>query len=295
MSVENDYLQYYGEQFLRHLERMDYSGETIKGYKKDLEFFQGFIFKRFGKAEVQVDEIIKDDLLAFMDLGRQMGHAPNTIARRLSTIKSFYKFLVNELDYPVDLAARIKLPKTFVPLRDILTESEIQRLLKYVAKKDPMLHLLYSILYYTGSRLTPVRTLERDHILLDQQIIYFPRVKGGRDLYLPIHDKLMMLLIEYFRESWSDEGGLLFPSRKIPTQPVSAADVRQKLKRYAQSAGIKKHITPHGIRHATATHLTIKKVDQRVIASILGHSDLRSTMRYQHLAIEHLREPLNYL
>lgn len=295
MKKENYELFYCQERFFQHLERMEYSGETRRGYEKDLQFFGRFITNRKGYAKVQVRDISKEDLLEFMDLSKEMGHVPNTIARRLSSIKSFYKFLVNELDYPVDLAARIKLPKVYIPLRDILTETEIQILLEYVETVDPGYHLLYSILYYTGSRLTAVRTLERNNVMLDQRIFYFPRVKGGKDLYLPIHDRLMELLVDYFQNPSSQNNEFVFPSRKFPTQPVSAADVRLKLKKYAKAANIDKHITPHSIRHSTATHLTIKKVDQRTIASILGHSDLRSTMRYQHLAIEHLREPINAL
>lgn len=283
------------QQFLRHLERMEYSGETRKGYEKDLQFFNRFITEQKGKEEIFLNEVLKDDLLAFMDLGRKMGHTTNTIARRVSTIKSFYKFLVNELDYTIDVAARIRLPKAYIPLRNVLTESEIQMLLDYVATVDPKYHLLYSILYYTGSRLTAVRTLERKNVLLDRRMIYFPKVKGGKDLYLPIHDKLMNIFVKYFQSAASERKQYLFYSKKFPNQPVSATDVRLKLRKYAIAVKIDKNITPHSIRHATATHLTIKKVDQRTIASILGHTDLRSTIRYQHLAIEHLREPINVL
>lgn len=281
--------------FLEHLERMEYSSETKSGYEKDLEFFSRYMIKRRGNEEILVQQISKEDILGFMDLGKQMGHAPNTIGRRVSTIKSFYKYLVYELDYPIDLAARIKLPKKYIPLRDILSESEVQRLLDYTARVDRMYHLLYAILYYTGSRLTPVRTLERRNVLLEQGILYFPMVKGGKDLYLPIHNKLMELFEIYFHDQKRGNGKYVFPSPKFPTQPISAADIRLKLKKHSRGADIEKHVIPHSIRHSTATHLTIKKVDQRTIASILGHSDLRSTMRYQHLAIEHLREPINVL
>lgn len=126
-------------------------------------------------------------------------------------------------------------------------------------------------------------------------MLYFPKVKGGKDLYLPLHHKLVELYTIYLKEHYFDESPYVFPSKRIKSQPVSASDVRMKLSRMIREAGISKKITPHGIRHSTATHLTIKKVDQRSIASILGHSDLRSTIRYQHLSIEHLREPLNVL
>lgn len=283
------------ESFFAHLERMGYSLDTQTAYEKDLLFFERFIVSRKEERDFLIDHISKEDLLMFIDYGREMLHKPNTIARRLSTIKSFYKFLVNELDFPIDLAARVKLPKVYVPLIDILTEREIRELLHESEKLDPFYHLLFSMIYYTGSRLTPVRTLEKKNVSLTERVLYFPRVKGGRDLYLPIHHKLVNLLEVHFQKPFIQENCYVFPSKKFPSQPISAADVRLKLARVIKAAQINKRVTPHTLRHCTATHLTIKHIDQRTIASILGHTDLRSTARYQHLSIEHLRDPLNHL
>ncbi|MEK4406198.1 hypothetical protein MKZ26_17730 [Sporosarcina sp. FSL K6-6792] len=81
-------------------------------------------------------------------------------------MKSFYKFLVYELDYPVDVAARIRILKVYTPLKAILTEDEVMRLLCSGQQLD--------------SRLSPVRTLERSHVRLADRVIYFPKVKGGQ-------------------------------------------------------------------------------------------------------------------
>lgn len=269
---------------------MEFSGETVKGYQKDLEFFQRYMKNNKGLDDFSIDRIEKGDLVAFMDYGRRLGHKTNTIARRVATLKSFYKFLVIEKDYSIDLAARIKLPKTYVPLRGILTETEVARLLDCAQDIGEFYFLLFSTLYYTGSRLTPVRTLKWENVHLDEKIFYFPRVKGGKDLYVPMHDKLIREYVQYKQECPCTT--YVFPSPKFVTQPISAADVRSKLKKAAILAHIQKKITPHTLRHTTATHLTLKKVDQRTIAAILGHADLRSTMRYQHLSVEHLRGPL---
>lgn len=92
-----------------------------------------------------------------------------------------------------------------------------------------------------------------------------------------------------------DVNGFVFPSRKVPNQPLSASDIRNKLRLAANHAGLDSAITPHTLRHCTATHLTINNVPQHKIASILGHADLRSTMRYQHLTVDHLRDSVNVL
>src|SRR5699024_5526103 len=106
-----------------------------------------------------------------------------------------------------------------------------------------------------------------------------PKVKGGKDLYLPIHDDLLALFESYFLTYLPAKCKYVFPSPRRAKQPISAASVRNKLRVAVVKAGINAHITPHTLRHCTATHLTIKNVEQRTIASILGHSDLRSTMR----------------
>jgi site-specific recombinase XerD len=141
------------EKFFLHLDRMCYSVETYKGYEKDLQFFQRFMSKRKQQLDFQMEDILKEDLLMFMDYGREMGHKPNTIARRMSTLKSFYKFIVNELDYPVDVAARIHLPKAYIPLLDILTEQEMKLLLAFATKLTSTFkcYLLYRIKAYTCS------------------------------------------------------------------------------------------------------------------------------------------------
>ena len=143
--------------FLEHLERQCYSSETSSGYGKDLACFRRFM----GNDDFPLDVIGKENLLKFMDDGRARGNKTSTIGRRLSTMKSFYKFLVYELDYPVDVAARIRIPKVYTPLKNVLTEDEVGQLLCSAQLLGSRYHLLFSILYYTGSRLSPVRLLER--------------------------------------------------------------------------------------------------------------------------------------
>lgn len=283
------------ELFMEHLERNCYSTETADGYSKDLEYFRQFVSQRTANEQFLMTMIQKDDLIAFMDDGRTRGNKPSTVGRRLSTLKSFYKFLVYELDFPFDVAARIRVPKAYIPLKGILSEGEVKRLLSAAEAMHPYYHLLFSILYYTGSRLTPVRTLEKRHVQMEKRIIYFPKVKGGKDQYLPLHNRLRDLFDQYFTDQLPPGSRYVFPSPKCPDQPISASHIRNKLRIAATLAGIDTPISPHTLRHCTATHLTIQNVPQHTIASILGHTDLRSTMRYQHLAVDYLREALEGL
>ncbi|WP_153720902.1 tyrosine-type recombinase/integrase [Sporosarcina cascadiensis] len=281
--------------FLLHLQRQGYSNETIDGYGKDLERFCIFMGEQKKNHDFQMDEITKADVLNFMDEGRRRGNKPSTVSRRLATLKSFYKYLYYECDYPHDIAARIKMPKVYTPLPTIPSEEEVRKLLQASKQLGANYHLIFSLLYYTGSRLTPIRILEKAHVHLDEKVIYLPKVKGGKDLYLPLHDQLKEIIISYYTEHLPANSHYIFPSSRYTNQPLSPSDIRSKLRKAAELANLHIPITPHTLRHCTATHLTLRNVPQITIASILGHADLRSTMRYQHLAVDHLRDSVNLL
>ena len=281
--------------FLKHLEQQHYSSETSSGYKKDLECFRRFMAKKMGEQDFPLDIVRKEELLAFMDDGRARGNSTSTIGRRISTMKSFYKFLFYELDFPEDVASRIRVPKEHVPLGNILTEGEVKRLLSAAQLLRPEYALLFSVLYYTGSHLTPVRLIERSHVNLEEGVIYFPEIKGGKELYLPLHEQLKEQFEHYFSIYLTDENPYVFPSKRCPNQPLSASDVRNKLRAAASHAGLNYSITPQTLRRCRAMHLTNRNVPQQAIASILGHSDLRSTMKYQRQVPGDLRGLLNML
>ncbi|MFC5589094.1 tyrosine-type recombinase/integrase [Sporosarcina soli] len=126
----------------------------------------------------------------------------------------------------------------------------------------PCYHLLFSMLYYIGLRLTPVRVLERNYINLAEGLIYFPKVKGGKDLYLPLYVALQAPIEQYLSEHLTRESRYVFLSNRCPDQPLSPSDIRNKLRLAAYSAGLDTSITPHTPRHCKATHLTIHNVPQ---------------------------------
>jgi site-specific recombinase XerD len=281
------------QKFIRHLKRNDYSPETIVGYEKDLLKFGKFLLAMYDDS-ILVEEIGKDDLQDYLECLREEYYSQNTIARNISTLKSFYNYLVSELNFKDNPAAKIKTPQPYTPLPEILTVNEIEYFLSVTEKYSKVLFVLLSCIYYTGSRLTPIRLLLKRNVYLDEERIYFPRIKGGRDLHLPIHPKLQDILEEYFFQHRS-ESDFVFPSNRFKNKPMSAADIRVNIKKMQKRAGISKRITPHIIRHCTATHLTVLGVDQRYISAILGHVDLRSTARYQHLNVNNLRDSINKL
>lgn len=279
---------------MRYLRRLNYSPETISAYTKDLKRFKAYLVAEYG-GNILTSQIQREDILDYLQMLQDEGLKPNSLARNLSTLKSFFKFLVHELNFPNDVATRIKHAKFHTPLPIILDEEEMERLLDIAKTYSPFYFALFSLLYYTGSRLTPVRTIMREHIDLRNRKIYFEKVKNGRDLYLPLGDDIFDILNQFMLDTKHLQYKYLFNSPKLMNNPISAADVRVNLKKICALADINKRVTPHTIRHCTATHLTLKGVGQKYISEILGHTDLRSTARYQQLNVEDLRASINEL
>lgn len=287
-------LQKYIDRFLAYLKRLNRSPETIKGYRKDLYQFSDFLSKAYS-GNILTEEIEKEDIIKFWSFQEDKGLKLTSICRYLSTLKSFYKFLVKEMNFKVDVAAFITLPQVFVPLPDVLDFDEMQNLLKTAKRFSEFDHALICCLYYTGSRLTPIRTLTKENVKLKNKEIYFPIVKRGKDLHLPLHDKLCEVLEQHLFDIRDTGSSYVFPSRKFINKPISPSQIRLNLKKIAKLAGIDRNVTPHFVRHCTATHLTILGIDQKMLADILGQSDVRSAARYQHLNVNNLRPSIDKL
>jgi site-specific recombinase XerD len=283
----------YVQKFIRHLERLEYSKETITGYSKDLSKFKKFLFDSY-QGSILTEQIQKEDVLDYLHMLKSLGLKPNSVSRNLSTLKSFYKFLVYEMNFKVDVGARVKQPKIYTPLPEILDPHEVASLLAAAEEYSTFYFVFFSLIYFTGSRLTPIRILRKDHVDLVNKKIYLEKTKNGQDLHLPLLTNMCSLLNTFLLET-NNNSVYVFASPKKINQPISPADVRVSLKKISRIAGIKKRVTPHLLRHCTATHLTLNGVDQKFIASILGHVDLRSTSRYQQLNVENLRPALNKL
>lgn len=283
-------LQVYSEMFIRYLKRNNYSRETIIGYSKDLMRFGQFL-EGIYKGQILLEEVGKNDILDYMDfLKESEGFKVNSILRHLSTLKSFYKFLVQEQDFCENPAMKIQTPKNYTPLPEILDIDEVKCLLEEAKNISIFYYTMFSFIYYTGTRITAARTLKKRNVSIKNQRVYFECIKGGRDLHLPLHPRLTLILENYLEQCKGNGSPYVFQSPKVTNTPISASDVRINLRKAANSAGIKKRVTPHILRHSVATHLTVLGVGQAFIAAILGHVDLRSTIRYQHLCVENLRE-----
>ena len=267
------------------------SRNTLESYGRDLRFFAAWLETQ-GRGLLLAD---RSDLLNYLNHRSSIGVASRSVARGLSAIRSFYKYLLRENRIVEDPTLRIDNPKLGRKLPDTLSESEVNALLaapntaSAVGYRDrTMLELLYA----TGLRVTELVTLEMNDLNLRQGVL---RVmgKGGKERLVPMGDEAMAWVEGFVRDHRSslmrrsESEAVLFPSNR--GREMTRQAFWYLIKRHAAEAGIRHSLSPHSLRHAFATHLVNHGADLRVVQLLLGHSDLSTTQIYTHVAKQRMQ------
>ena len=233
-------------------------------------------------------------LLEFLADRHQQGVGARSVARQLSAVKSFYRWLKREGRIEEDPALLIERPKTGRPLPKTLTEADVEALLAAPDVSTPLGlrdRAMLELIYATGLRVTELVTLTQSQINPRQGLV---RVigKGDKERLVPLGEEALHWLARYLREArpllLGDNQKLLFPSRRGTC--MTRQTFWHRIKQMAMVAGVEKKLSPHTLRHAFATHLLNHGADLRVVQLLLGHSDLSTTQIYTHVAQQRLQD-----
>ncbi|HFD79931.1 MAG TPA: site-specific tyrosine recombinase XerD [Gammaproteobacteria bacterium] len=267
------------------------SDNTLAAYRRDLWALGAWLTER----GTSLERARSEDLLAFLASRYRDGTALRSNARLLSSLRRFYRYLLREGRRSDDPTTHIESPKMDRPLPHTLSEAEVEALLaapdvaSAVGLRDrAMLELLYA----SGLRVSELVSLDADRLNTGQGVV---RVlgKGNKERLVPVGEEALGWLARYLREGRAPllKGGhseRLFISRK--GTGITRQAFWYRIRRYAVTAGIRGHLSPHTLRHAFATHLVNHGADLRVVQMLLGHSDLSTTQIYTHVARERLRQ-----
>ncbi|MGC8121281.1 site-specific tyrosine recombinase XerD [Marinobacter sp. VGCF2001] len=237
----------------------------------------------------------RDDLLAWMSSGLVDGLKASTAARRLSGIRRFYRFLLREGVIAEDPTLRIDSPRLPRRLPDTLTEADVESLL---SEPDPQVAIelrdraMLEILYGCGLRVSELTGLAVDQVNLRQGVVRI-HGKGGKERLVPLGEEAIDWLLQYMRQARGEllrakSSDALFPGNRGTAMTRQAFWYR--IRHYAARCGITRHLSPHTLRHAFATHLLNHGADLRVVQMLLGHSDLSTTQIYTHVARQRLQD-----
>ena len=266
-----------------------YSPHTVSGYCRDLARFSNFSRDR------KVDSLKTGDIREFLIFLREQGLSRASIARCLSSIKSFFKYLCLDKQLENNPAEILNTPKSYRNLPNVLSSEDIDNLLNCPDKMS-LLGLrdkaMLEILYATGLRVSELVNLKVGELDLEVGCIR-TMGKGSKERIIPIGSMAKKAVNEYILKS---RPVLLKGqnAKEIFITKRGACMTRQGfwklLKKYASRANIRGSVSPHILRHAFATHLLERGADLRSVQQMLGHSDISTTQIYTHILRERLLE-----
>ena len=283
--------------FLSHLKyEKNYSPHTIKHYSRDLAEFIDYLAA--GKSEriirlEQIDHITVRDFLSHL---HQRGNQKSSIARKLSALRSFFRYLHREGKIQKNPAKLVNTPRLPQKTPRFLSFGQVDTLLQLPdtdSARGIRDRAMMELLYASGLRVSELVQLNFEDLSLDQRLIKV-RGKGKKERLVPFGEKAYESLKSYLPVRGSllqhrgnlEELSALFLN--LRGGRLTARSFQRNLDQYVQKGALLLDVHPHLLRHSFATHLLNNGADLRSIQELLGHESLSSTQKYTHLSIEQL-------
>lgn len=314
------------QQFLNHLKfEKRFSEHTAKCYGADLSQFCEFLTGAFNSNSLaveqtsltqqhtgaatavavetmpKVDQLLlatqTSDVRVYLAFLNERQYSKATIARKLATLRSFYKFLVKTNRLSSNPVTAVRTPKQDKRLPRFLEYEEVKRLLEtppmdtWLGARD---RAILETLYSTGVRVSELVALNMDDIDFLGEVIHV-RGKGKKERISPISSSVLQIIQHYmeFRNKRAQSNSnfdlkVLFVNKH--GRRLSTRSVRRKMDKYLKIAGLDPAISPHTLRHSFATHMLNNGADLRSVQELLGHQSLSTTQIYTHLTTRKLKE-----
>ncbi|ERF49824.1 MULTISPECIES: site-specific tyrosine recombinase XerD [Staphylococcus] len=271
------------------------SSNTIGAYRRDLNKYITYLQDH---KITHIDFVDRQTLQQCLGFLHDEGASTKSLARFISTVRSFHQFALREKYAAKDPTVLIETPKYDRKLPDVLAVDEILRLLdapdlsKNNGYRD---RTILELLYATGMRVTELIDLEVENVNL---IMGFVKVfgKGGKERIVPLGDTVIDYLSTYLETVRpqllkTTVTNALFLN--LHGKPLSRQGIWKMIKQNGIKANINKTLTPHTMRHSFATHLLENGADLRAVQEMLGHSDISTTQLYTHVSKSQIRKMYN--
>ena len=272
-----------------------FSEHTLRAYHKDLLQFDNFLKAEKRSSLESINHLL---LRRFLAVLRSKNYSKRTIARKLASIRSFFKFLIREGELVANPFEMLRTPKQDKKLPQFLSITEVDVLLKTPDSSSVMGlrdMAIMETLYSTGIRVSELVGLDEGHIDFTSGMIKV-QGKGKKERLVPIGSHAINAINEYInskpRSKKKEEKSM---SRSEPLflnkygDRLTARSVARSLDKYLKASGINLLTSPHTFRHSFATHLLDKGADLRSVQEMLGHSSLSTTQVYTHITTERLK------
>ena len=266
-----------------------HSPNTVEGYRRDISRF--IAFQPAESLKSITASHIRDFLLSL----HQKGLSSRSIARSLSSLKSFFKYLVGENWIEENPVETLETPKTWRKLPGTLSLNDVESLLNQPDTGIPLGlrdKAMLEVLYATGVRVSELISLELNDLNLEVGYIR-SFGKGGKERVIPLGEvaqSWLKIYLDQGRPRLAKNRNLSALFISLRKKPMTRQAFWKLLKQYALKANISVPVSPHTLRHAFATHLLERGADLRSVQQMLGHSDISTTQIYTHVVQERMRE-----
>lgn len=283
-NLINDFIDYI--RFERRL-----SKNTIVSYQRDLEKYRFFLNRNKIKEILNVSN---DQILYFLEFLYKTQNS-SSVSRILSTLRTFYKYLVRDGKIQKNPFSSIKNPKLPKKILEILDEQEVKKFLEsipsssYLELRDKA---MFELLYACGMRVSEIVDLKLSDIDFDEGLLRFIG-KGNKERITPIGDTAKDCLGKYIRAARYNlererKSENVFLNRN--GQKLTRQGFWKILKKYAGKVNTSKNLYPHLFRHSYATHMLERGADLRIVQELLGHSSISTTEIYTNINKKHVKE-----
>ncbi len=273
------------KQFLQYLRlNRNVSPHTLRAYDSDLSQYLEFLTGHLSKPASAIDprQIDPQAVRAFLDALHRRGSSRASVARRVSALRAFGRWLVREGHIDSDPATLVGAPKVEQKLPAHLDMKEVVGMIESADTSTPLGRrdrAILELFYASGLRLSELVALDLQDVNLSGRIARVTG-KGGKERIVPFNNSTAKAIKAYLkdRESAADALFLNYRGTRLSTRGVDRI-----VRRYAREAATRLGVSPHALRHSFATHLLQAGADLRAIQELLGHSRLSTTQRYTHL------------
>ena len=264
------------------------SENTLDNYKRDLKDYILYLIERGVDSFSKVNFPLIIEYLIHL---QKKGLSARSVARHLSALRGFHKFLYEEHITQNNPLEGVETPKLTKKLPTFLTEGEVEKILDCARKvssptKERDLAIL-ELFYSCGLRVSELANLSLPDIILSERVLRI-RGKGRKVRIVPIGNVAMELLSDWLniRNAKKVTCSNVFVS--VRGKPLSRVAVWHVVKRYATLAGLGDRVSPHTFRHSFATHLLNRGADLRAVQELLGHASISTTQIYTHVSVDRI-------
>lgn len=280
----------YVERFLNYIyQKNSQSKDTYDSYKRDLVQLMDYLTSQGITSFQDADRLVFLNFISSIQLEKQA--KPSTIARKLSTYRSFYRYLNEYIGFDVNPLESISVPNKKRKIPDFLFINEIEYFLDSYQSEDPVGlrdQTMFTLLYACGLRVSELCTLQWNQIDLNSRIV---RVlgKGKKERLVPFFSGFEKQLKKYKLRYWEKYAKSDFVFVNQRGKGFTSRGIQYLMQKHADEIGMHMKLHPHMFRHSFATHLLDHGADIRLVQELLGHESLSTTQIYTHVSMQKIK------